>query len=143
MRPRLPMIALLAVAALLLAACDSVNEAAVKAQSYTDETLNDPVLPAGPGGSITVEGFEWGFEILQDTPQAGPVTVNFRNTGGTTHNFRIDAAAGETKKVEALAGEEATGTLQLFAGTYTFYCDIPGHRAQGMEGTITVEPAGG
>jgi plastocyanin len=31
-----------------------------------------------------------------------------------------------------------TGKVDLAAGTYTFYCTIPGHRAAGMEGTITV-----
>jgi uncharacterized cupredoxin-like copper-binding protein len=26
----------------------------------------------------------------------------------------------------------------LAPGTYTFYCTVPGHRAAGMEGTITI-----
>jgi uncharacterized cupredoxin-like copper-binding protein len=28
--------------------------------------------------------------------------------------------------------------LNLKAGTYKFYCSVPGHRMAGMEGTITV-----
>ena len=29
--------------------------------------------------------------------------------------------------------------IDLEPGKYVFYCDIPGHRAQGMEGTLTVK----
>ena len=32
-----------------------------------------------------------------------------------------------------------TGTYALNPGTYTFFCDIPGHRGQGMEGKIVVK----
>jgi uncharacterized cupredoxin-like copper-binding protein len=30
-------------------------------------------------------------------------------------------------------------TLHLKPGTYTFYCSVPGHRAGGMQGTLTVQ----
>jgi plastocyanin len=125
-------------AAATLTACESVDQAAIEAQAYSSETLNDPVRPIGDGSSMTVEGFEWGFEIVEGYAVDGPVEVTFRNTGGTIHNFRIDNAAGETKKVEAAPQEEDTGTLELFSGNYVYYCDIAGHRAQGMEGEITV-----
>jgi uncharacterized cupredoxin-like copper-binding protein len=29
--------------------------------------------------------------------------------------------------------------VNLKAGTYTFYCQVPGHRAAGMSGTLTVK----
>ena len=35
-------------------------------------------------------------------------------------------------------GAKDIGTWDLKAGTYTYYCDIPGHRQAGMEGKITV-----
>ena len=38
-----------------------------------------------------------------------------------------------------MSGDTETLTLNLPAGTYTFYCNVPGHRAAGMEGTLTVE----
>lgn len=141
MRPR-PLIVIVALAGLMLGGCESVNEEAISAESYSQDTLDDPVLPAGPGGTITVESFEWGFEILDNTAVEGPVTVELSNIGGTAHDFTIDEALGDTKSVPPQPlppGETASGTLQLFSGEYTYYCSVPGHRAQGMEGTITIE----
>ena len=38
-------------------------------------------------------------------------------------------------------GATATLTVDLTkTGHYTFYCPIPGHRAAGMVGVLTVEP---
>ena len=40
--------------------------------------------------------------------------------------------------VDVEGGKTATGSFRLAKpGKYTFYCSIPGHRAAGMEGTIT------
>jgi nitrite reductase (NO-forming) len=87
---------------------------------------------------MTIRTFEWGFDIVEGVAVDGPVEITLVNEGGAFHNFQIDAAAGDTKAVEANAGEEGVGTLELFAGTYTYYCSVPGHRSQGMQGEITV-----
>ena len=58
------------------------------------------------------------------------------NEGAAPHNFAIDAlkisvdlAPGETKEV----------VVNAPAGTYEFYCNVPGHKEAGMVGTLTVE----
>ena len=129
-------------AALTLSACQSVDQDAIEAEAVAcpeGSDCFDKVEPVGPGGAITVEAGEFYFELQDGVAIDGPVEVTLDNVGGALHNFRIDQAAGETKKVEADAGATETGTLLLFGGTtYTYYCDIPGHRAQGMEGELTV-----
>jgi uncharacterized cupredoxin-like copper-binding protein len=36
------------------------------------------------------------------------------------------------------SGGSKTLVVHLKPGTYTFYCSVPGHRAAGMQGTLTV-----
>ena len=56
--------------------------------------------------------------------------------GAALHTFVIDEL---DVKVEVQPGANGTATINAPAGTYTFYCDVPGHREAGMEGTLTIE----
>jgi plastocyanin len=52
-----------------------------------------------------------------------------------THDFAIE---GKGIVVTVDGGKTAKGGFRLAKpGTYTFYCSVSGHRAAGMEGTIT------
>ena len=141
-RRRTASLAATALVAVALSGCAASNDAAVEAQGLTEETANDPVEPIGPGSTMTVESFEWGFEVVEGFAVDGGVEITLVNIGDAEHNIRIDGAAGETVLVQAAGGAEATDTIQLFGSpggqAYTFYCDIPGHRAQGMEGELYV-----
>lgn len=131
-----------ATAAALLAGCSPSSPEAIEAAGITDERAEDPVVPTGPGGEIYIESGDLFFANLRGTPVDGPVAVTLNNIGDAEHNFRIDNASGDNVKVEALGGEENVGDLLLFGQPggleYTYYCDIPGHRAAGMEGTLVV-----
>lgn len=134
-------LALVAVGVLALGACTQVppeiiDAAAVECPSGAD--CYDPPRPDGPGGTITVEGGEFFFRNLVLDAVEGPVQVTLVNVGGAEHTFTIDEAFGENDEVVALPGEGNTGTLELFPGSYTYYCSIPGHRQQGMEGTLEI-----
>ena len=94
-----------------------------------------------PAGSIQVGMSE--FKFTPSTLQAKSGTVNFllNNTGTTAHDMVIaDAAGKQVAKSELVQpGNQATFTVaNVAAGTYTIFCDVPGHRAAGMEGTLTV-----
>jgi uncharacterized cupredoxin-like copper-binding protein len=49
----------------------------------------------------------------------------------------VDGAEGVSDTIQD--GGTATLTVDLPAGTYEYYCDVPGHRQAGMIGTLTVE----
>lgn len=129
-------------AAAILAGCSPSSPEAIEAAGITDDRASDPVIPTGPGGEISIEAGDLFFQNLEGTPVDGAVAVTLDNLGDAEHNFRIDNAAGEDVKVTALAGETNTGELLLFGQPdgleYIYYCDIPGHRSAGMEGTLLV-----
>jgi uncharacterized cupredoxin-like copper-binding protein len=39
---------------------------------------------------------------------------------------------------QTITGSRTSKTIDLKAGTYTFYCSVDGHRQAGMKGTLTV-----
>jgi len=60
--------------------------------------------------------------------------IELVNEGESPHTFTVE---GEAVDVEVDAGQTVTETIDLSPGTYTLFCEL--HRAQGMEGTLTVE----
>jgi plastocyanin len=56
---------------------------------------------------------------------------------GNIHTLVIDGVKGFTLRVEG-DGDHDSKKVTLKPGKFTFYCDIPGHREAGMEGTLTV-----
>jgi uncharacterized cupredoxin-like copper-binding protein len=59
---------------------------------------------------------------------------------GLDHGIAVSAKG--FKKVGKIVHAGATSTLtlkRLKAGKYTFYCPVPGHRAAGMKGTLTIK----
>jgi len=63
--------------------------------------------------------------------------IIFTNTGVLPHNFTIDELGIKTSDLASGASE--TVTINAPAGTYQFYCAIPGHKDAGMIGKLIVE----
>ena len=91
-------------------------------------------LEAAPGGQLA-------YTASKALATAGPVTVSMKNMSGVVHNVAIQS--GTTGPVLGASPLQAKGTasftVKLKPGTYTFFCQAPGHRAAGMVGTITVK----
>ncbi|HEU0115585.1 MAG TPA: cupredoxin domain-containing protein, partial [Thermomicrobiales bacterium] len=92
---------------------------------------------APTGGPVTIELHDIYFQPKDVTIPAGQdVKVTLKNLGAAPHNFSIDALKisddvqpGETKDI----------TINAPAGTYQFYCNVPGHKEAGMVGTLTAK----
>jgi len=75
--------------------------------------------------------------------EAGTATMKVTNSGATEHNLAVE---GVGKSPMLAPGASTTIRLpDLEPGTYTYFCEVAGHREGGMEGTLTVagEPAAG
>ncbi len=92
----------------------------------------------GGGEVVSVTGTnELRYEPDQLTAPPGQVTIELTAGDGVEHTLVIEEL-GDREVVTADAGETVTGSVELEAGTYTFYCDVSGHRSAGMEGTLEV-----
>lgn len=65
---------------------------------------------------------------------AGCIEVTYVNEGSLAHTLRVKDVDG----FKLAVGDEDDGALELEAGEYTLYCDIPGHEAGGMVADLTV-----
>lgn len=98
------------------------------------------VTTASGGGpaTVTVEARDVSYDITGITAPAGSLEVNLIEIGTLSHTLVVEGVQGFRLTV-TLAAKNDSGTVDLAAGTYAYYCDIPGHRGQGMEGTLTIE----
>ena len=79
------------------------------------------------------------FDPAELTAKAGTITVNFDNPASLSHDVVIEDDSGaELAKTDLVADGTTSTTADLQAGTYTYFCSVPGHREGGMEGTLTV-----
>lgn len=140
--------AALAALSLGLAACgdddDTTTEAATTAPATTAPATTAPATTA-PATTEAAEATE--LEVNADpsgalafvqetlTAPAGEITLKLTNDAPVQHNIAVEETVSETVQ----DGGQAEITVTLPAGTYEYYCEVPGHRQAGMVGTLTVE----
>jgi len=93
------------------------------------ETLQ---LAADPSGALK-------FDPTSLEATAGQVTIDFTNDSSLPHNVTIEGNGIEEVASDTVTGDKSSVSADLPAGTYTFYCSVDGHKAAGMEGTLTVK----
>lgn len=92
--------------------------------------------PKGPAASTIkpVAGPGYTFGAKSFTAKAGIIEIDYVNKGVAHTLFFTDP-----KLTGFSLKNGGKGKVDLKPGTYTIYCNLPGHRAGGMEATVTVE----
>jgi plastocyanin len=132
---------------LLLGSNKSTNQPAsqdaVEVSEDSMEAAGDSMESTGSGMMEGVKEFTIESQGLKFTPNeirvkvGDTVRITYVNTLGT-HDWTLDEfnvktsliSAGEQETIEFVADQ---------AGTFQFYCSVPGHRGAGMFGTLVVE----
>ncbi len=80
------------------------------------------------------------FNVSHLTAHAGRITIIMANprNAGMAHGIAIQGHGVDKDGKIVAPGHSSKVTATLRRGTYTFYCPVPGHRAAGMKGTLTV-----
>jgi plastocyanin len=134
------LLAVTVLAALGLAACGGGDNNETTAASTPAQTA-----PSGGGGGATLDvstpsGSDLAFDQKSLSAKAGNVTINFDNKQSLQHDVAVADSSGKVLGQTDLVSSGTTSTtVNLTAGTFTFYCTVPGHKEAGMEGTLTVK----
>ena len=88
--------------------------------------------------TISIEAGNFYFKPDKTTADAGIATIKLTAADGI-HDLVFDGAYPGFQLEADGGGGSQSKKIDLKPGKYTFYCSITGHRAQGMEGTLTVK----
>lgn len=91
-------------------------------------------IDADPNGQLL-------YLVAKATATPGPLEIDSKNPSSTPHDIALQEGTDGTVLGN---GETVSGggvsvvKVTVKAGTYTFFCTLPGHREAGMQGTLTV-----
>ncbi len=140
-----------ALAALLIAGCgsssSSSSSSSTPAAPATTPTTSSSSTPSSgstaKGEALSLEANSEGqlkYNKTSLTAKAGAVSIDFTNMASLGHNVTVESSSGTVVgATPTFQGGSKTLSLNLKAGTYKFFCSVPGHRMAGMEGTLTVQ----
>ena len=121
------------IAVLALAGCGGDDEEPAGGGGSSSSSGGENItIAADPGGALK-------FDKTELTAKAGKVTITMDNPSDVPHAVEIEGNGVEEAGKTVGKGEKSIATADLKAGTYDFYCPVGNHRAEGMEGKLTVE----
>jgi plastocyanin len=107
-------------------------------------TTGTPAPPSSPAAAATTlklaanPAGQLAYTTKSLSAKAGKVTIDFSNASPVEHDVAIAQGTTVVGQTPVFTGGSKTVTVTLKPGKYSFYCTVPGHRAAGMEGTLTV-----
>lgn len=155
-------LATVALAATLVAGCGGGSDDGETKSATTTENEATTGGGGGGGGRLTIKMGDYFFAPANGSAKAGKTVIEAPNEGSVEHELvlfktnmdpaklpteagggvdeeKLDEVAGEAGEVaDVEAGETKSGSFELTPGKYVIFCNLPGHYAQGMYGTLTV-----
>lgn len=147
--------ALVAIAGALLAGCGGGDSTTI--------TTETEAAGGGAGGqTVEIKMGDFYFQPQNATAKAGQTTIEAPNEGSVEHELvlfktnknpaklpteanggvdeeKLDQEAEEAGEIaDVEAGDTKSEKFNLTPGKYVMFCNVPGHYAQGMYGTVTV-----
>ena|GEM_PF-459298 len=125
-------------AAVEIFGAEPAEKAAAENESTTSSSTS---TSAAGGGGQTVQVSEKEFKITlpSTTLKPGSYTFDLSNDGKIQHDLTIDGPGVKNAKTPLInGGQHATLKVKLSAGTYDFYCSVPGHKQLGMDVKVKV-----
>ena len=115
------------------AAAGTGTSAATSSAAAAGGASGDLAIAANPSGQLA-------YDKKTLSAKAGKVTITMTNMSPVGHNITIQQGTSGSVlgATPTFNGGTKSVTVNLTAGTYTFFCSVPGHRAAGMVGTLTV-----
>jgi plastocyanin len=89
-------------------------------------------MPADPNGQLA-------YASKQATAPAGKLEIDSKNASSTPHDIVITGNGVNQSGKTVSNGGVSTISVNLKPGKYAYFCSLPGHRAAGMQGTLTVK----
>ena len=135
-RRALPVLLVLAASVLALSACGGGGSS-----SSTTPASTSGGGGGGGGSTVKISADPSGalkYEQTDVSATAGSITIDFTNMSSLPHDVRIEGN-GASGGTDQITNSSTSATVDLDPGTYTFFCSVDGHRAAGMEGTLTVK----
>ena len=115
------------------AAAGTGTGAATSSAAAAGGASGNLAIAANPSGQLA-------YDKKTLSAKAGKVTITMTNMSPVGHNITIQQGTSGSVlgATPTFTGGTKSVTVNLKAGTYTFFCSVPGHRAAGMVGTLTV-----
>lgn len=147
------------IAGVLLAGCGGGDD---ETTTPTGSATESEAAGGTGGKAVEIKMGEFYFEPQNATAEAGKTTIEAPNEGSVEHELvlfktnknpaslptekngdvdeeKLDKEAEEIGEIaDVEAGETKSEEFELTPGKYVMFCNLPGHYAQGMYGTVTV-----
>lgn len=127
--------------ALLLAGCGTDTPENSGGGTSSPTTAGPSSAAPNPGQSTTlnVSETEFTIKLSKSAVKPGDYVFAISNDGSFPHNLAIAGPGVDNKISDTFqGGNEGELAVTLQEGTYTLWCAVGTHRAQGMETTIKV-----